>query len=38
MSTGDVIILCSVIIAGVILCLAPHIVNKSTNKNDWTEL
>ena len=38
MSIGDVIVLCSVIVAGVILCLAPHIVNKSTNKNDWTEL
>lgn len=38
MSTGDVIILCSVIIAGIVLCLAPRIMDKSTNKNDWTEL
>lgn len=38
MSIGDVIVLCSVIIAGIVLCLTPHIMDKSTNKNDWTEL
>jgi hypothetical protein len=38
MSIGDVIVLCSVIIAGIVLCLAPRIMDKSTNKNDWTEL
>lgn len=35
MSTGDIIILCCVVVAGVLLCLAPRIID-DVNKNDWT--